>query len=580
MNIRLTPVALFLITCSSPPPPPNTLAPDPPGYQKATAVTGGTKVSWRTAASTDDDWDLTLVARYPGTAATDGKPPAKVPTRGEAFGSGLVVYIGADTAFTDSELPPDCTVFTYQLWSHDKAGHWSGAGVTATTLPGGLASPAAPPSSFTVMRVDTAAVLTWSPAAGAISTRVVRNLGTPPLAPEQGTLVYEGPLATAQEPVSALPEGQTIFYAAFACNSCGACSSVAASTTLLLARADAGIPDAGPDDPDGGSPLQPTGMQAALSSDGKSVNLSWSNPPTSTGFTQVKVLRQLNALPLGPDDAAATTLFTGLNTAAAETVDHLLPDTTGSARTYFYVAYGCSGATCERHGTRASFQLTVSQALHAGGYTVWWRHSTASTCGDLTNLGACSCTAGVCTNCPANNWWKSCDSNCVSATARQLTPPQSTIETSTIHDQFAMKGISVSRVLSSEYCRALQTAQGMNFGPTIEQVQELTYFVYDEANRCANTYALLNQQPAAGTNTAMVSHAGFSCPTIDSLAWGEAAIFKAYGGTSCTASRSCPTGNECAASEACHPVSRTCQPASCVPIFITRVPYNSWGTLP
>ena len=36
------------------------------------------------------------------------------------------------TVFVNTELPPDCTTFTYQLWSHDKAGHWSGGGVTAT----------------------------------------------------------------------------------------------------------------------------------------------------------------------------------------------------------------------------------------------------------------------------------------------------------------------------------------------------------------------------------------------------------------------------------------------------------------
>src|SRR5205814_3946613 len=134
------------------------------------------------------------------------------------------------------------------------------------------------------------------------------------------------------------------------------------------------------------------------------------------------------------------------------------------SRTYFYVAYGCAGAVCERHGSRFPFTFTVSQALHGGGYVLWWRHASASTCGDLTNLGACSCTNGVCTNCPASQWWKSCDNNCTTATARQLTPPQSTLETTTIHDQFASKGISVARVLSSELCRGVQTAQGLNFG--------------------------------------------------------------------------------------------------------------------
>src|SRR6185436_19626568 len=139
---------------------------------------------------------------------------------------------------------------------------------------------------------------------------------------------------------------------------------------------------------------------------------------------------------------------------------------------------------------------------------------TAQTCQDKTSLPVCSCTNGVCTNCPASEWWKSCDTNCAVATARQLTPPQSTLETSTIHNQFAAKGISIGRVLSSEMCRGRQTAEAFSFGPTIELRQDLTYFVYDEVNRCKNTYLLLNEIPAAGKVTALVSHAGNVCPTL------------------------------------------------------------------
>ena len=34
---------------------------------------------------------------------------------------------------------------------------------------------------------------------------------------------------------------------------------------------------------------------------------------------------------------------------------------------------------------------------------------------------------------------------------------------------------------------------------------------------------------AAGTNTALIGHAGFTCAVLQSLAWGEAAIFKPDG---------------------------------------------------
>jgi len=111
------------------------------------------------------------------------------------------------------------------------------------------------------------------------------------------------------------------------------------------------------------------------------------------------------------------------------------------------------------------------------------------------------------------------------------------------------------------------------FGPTLEQSQDLTFFVYEENLRCAKSYRLLNETPSMGTNTGMVSHAGFSCPTLDSLSWGEAAIFKPQAPTT----RTCTTVGSCSADEAC--VSGFCVK----PLFIGRVPAlgaNGWSTLP
>ncbi|MBK8256539.1 MAG: hypothetical protein IPK82_28200 [Polyangiaceae bacterium] len=62
----------------------------------------------------------------------------------------------------------------------------------------------------------------------------------------------------------------------------------------------------------------------------------------------------------------------------------------------------------------------------------------------------------------------------------------------------------------------------------------MTYYVYDEANRCALTYDLLESATPVNSNTAMVSHAGFVCPVLDQLAWGETAIFKPDGAGSTT----------------------------------------------
>jgi hypothetical protein len=85
--------------------------------------------------------------------------------------------------------------------------------------------------------------------------------------------------------------------------------------------------------------------------------------------------------------------------------------------------------------------------------------------------------------------------------------------------------------VSSEFCRNVGTAVLMDFGPMIEERSDITYFVYDEANRCTNSYALIAEVPAAGTNTALIGHAGFTgtCPVLGALAWSEAAIFKPDG---------------------------------------------------
>jgi hypothetical protein len=545
MRLRLLPLCLFvaiLATCS----PVTILAnlpPDPPTAQKVTPSNGASNITWTNP--TDTDFNATVVVRYAGTP--DGKPRGAVPAVGAAFGSGTVLYADNGTSVTDSMLPSGCSVFTYQFWTHDRKGQWSEAAVIAVTLPGGLPAPTTGPKMLTAAFVADAVHLSWTPAAassGVAASAIVRRLGAPAGTPDQGTSVYLGPNATADESSFGLPRGQTIFYTAFGCNSCGACSTLSASTTILIPLnvMDAGTPDAGPILTDGGTEIQPSAMAAALSSDGMNVQLTWTNP-TSPAFTQVKVLRQLAAPPLGPNDTSATTLFTGLGTTAQERIDQLLPSVGSTLRQYYYVVYGCADALCEGVGSQTMFSVSVGQALHGGGYTLWWRHLPASDCGDQVGLGVCTMQGGS-WSCPTNNWWKSCTDDfpmCVSATARQLTPSSSDIEAQTIHDQFIAKSIPIGRVLASEFCRAQHSVSswsdaaghmhpGFDFGPTVESVKELTYYVYDEAHRCDNTKVLLNEVPAQGKNTAMVSHAGFTCTIdnghIDSLNWGDCAVFK------------------------------------------------------
>lgn len=182
----------------------------------------------------------------------------------------------------------------------------------------------------------------------------------------------------------------------------------------------------------------------------------------------------------------------------------------------------------------ATGTLSLLAQLKQGGFVIHWRHSAADVCADCV-------AAGMAVNPVIADWWKSCTSapcatevgQCTSgafATARQLNDT-GRMEAATIGEFFTEEDIPIGRVVSSEFCRNVETAQIMALGPAIEQRADITFFVYDDANRCASSMALIAQVPAAGTNTAIIGHAGFTggCPVLGELAWSEAAIFKPDG---------------------------------------------------
>ncbi len=270
------------------------------------------------------------------------------------------------------------------------------------------------------------------------------------------------------------------------------------------------------------SVLAPTVDDFTASIEGPLVYLLWTRPPNVAGFV---VLRRLNAAPERADDPAATVVYRGTNAEATENIAALEPSTAASPHTYHYAVFSCpDDVTCGGNPGRVTLTPSLLDCLRGGGYTLWWRHASAATCADRLDLGTAATTS-------APGWWKSCDSNCpaggtVTATARQLNEA-GVAEAIAIGQRFDALGIPVGRVISSEYCRCVHTAELMDFG-AVEQDSSISYFVYDEANRCTHSYERIEQPPAAGTNTALIGHAGFSstCTTIGELAWGEAAIFK------------------------------------------------------
>jgi hypothetical protein len=274
---------------------------------------------------------------------------------------------------------------------------------------------------------------------------------------------------------------------------------------------------------------QPSDLAAVI--DGGAVRLSWTNPDPSTGITRAQLLRRLNEPPTGPDDAAAALVFAGSDDEATDDLTLLLPDTPGAARTYHYAVYGCSDAgACETAGSSATLTPEIGAVLRAGGYSVYFRHGMAAICQDCTALGTAAMTTFP-------DWWKSCDSMCVPldvcagadrATPRQISP-EGVSQAQMIGDAFRTREFPVGRVLSSEFCRCVETAENMAFGPPIETVEGITFFVYDEVNRCAHAREALAERPVPGTNTAIVAHGGFTCDELTALEMGDGAIYKPDG---------------------------------------------------
>jgi hypothetical protein len=172
---------------------------------------------------------------------------------------------------------------------------------------------------------------------------------------------------------------------------------------------------------------------------------------------------------------------------------------------------------CEPVGARTSLTPTLAQSLRAGGFVVFWRHAHANVCEDLLEPAS---------NTTVANWWKSCERTCRpagTATARQLSQ-LGYAQADSIGNALRAKGIPFSRVLSSEYCRATETAARMNLGPTAETLTALTFFVYP-TDPCTTLPGLLAEAPRSG-NTAIIAHLFLPCLDLTpQLAMGEALVY-------------------------------------------------------
>ncbi|MCU0391591.1 MAG: histidine phosphatase family protein [Thermoflexibacter sp.] len=160
-------------------------------------------------------------------------------------------------------------------------------------------------------------------------------------------------------------------------------------------------------------------------------------------------------------------------------------------------------------------QSRLFNNLRAGGYVLVFRHAIATMGADIFN-----------NNVP--NWWKSCEATI----ARQLSP-EGRVQAERIGRAIRLLKIPVGKVISSEYCRTIQTAQLMNFGLTIETSQALTFSVYDEQRRVLNTVQLAKAQTINNRNSIFTTHccggttgAPSALTAILTMDMGDASILK------------------------------------------------------
>lgn len=157
------------------------------------------------------------------------------------------------------------------------------------------------------------------------------------------------------------------------------------------------------------------------------------------------------------------------------------------------------------------------EALRGGGYNIYFRHATTNWDQD--------------DHVDAADDWRSCDPQ----EMRQLSP-QGRDMARRIGAAMTELRIPVAAVLSSEYCRAVETAQLLNLGPVTQtsDIVNLRSAEFAGGNDAAvrRAQAVLSQAPAAGSNRVIVGHGNLmSAATGVTAAEGGSAVYRPASGS-------------------------------------------------
>lgn len=475
-------------------------SPSAPTGFTATPSGGTVVLSWR------DDGEAIAIVRFPTFGFTPPDPPADlalVPGRLLPDG-GVVIFQGRGDRFVDATADA-CELATYRAYALGRDGVRSAPAqleVTPFAPP-----PGSPPNSLEASVVDGGVELHWE-APGTRTDLVDIQRGTGGL--QGATSIHAARGAGAFVDRNELEPGATYAYAALACNACGTCSATGAEARVTI-------------------PVDFAPTDLTIDANGPTVDFTWQAPRAP--FVTMRLLVRDGAPVSGPDDPKAERIHEGFE--GEETVAHVatstfLPDLEGAPHRYHFAVYACGTSGDCSEGAVAEQGFSLGDVMRGGGYIVYFRHAEAGICVDRTDLGTADETT-------TPEWWKSCTRSCDVATAEQLSAAgYEDAEAAGLALRNA--GIPFDRLLTSEYCRAVETASRMQIVPvgTAHPREELTPFVHaTDEERCTATRQLLAGAAlgAPTQNAALVGHAGLPepCADLEALAPGEAAVFRPGG---------------------------------------------------
>lgn len=151
---------------------------------------------------------------------------------------------------------------------------------------------------------------------------------------------------------------------------------------------------------------------------------------------------------------------------------------------------------------------TLFKAMQKGDYVLYFRHMTSNTGTD--KFGS-----------TASQWWKSCDSTI----ARQISP-QGRVQGQETGSAFKNLSLPVGKIISSEFCRCIQSAEALDLKIPIETSPTITYYAAGEEDRFKKTIALAEAQPITDKITLLIGHSFTTNDPAPALQMGDAAVYK------------------------------------------------------